>query len=308
MIGRISIILAFLALLCGHTALGAETGRLTTDEVTVLFEEPLAAAAKGLAKIYPNVKSELEKTVLWPLNVKPVVVLVGDREKFQEMVGTERIVAFAVPDRMLVVIDHSRMNQRPFTLGVTLKHELCHLLLHHHITGARLPKWLDEGVAQWASDGIAEVIMDPNRSMLKEVRISGNYIPLALLTEGFPRQERALLLAYEESKSFIEYIVREFGSEGLLLVLDLLREGNEVEAAFEGALSAPLDELEGRWLRDLRRKGVWLIYLTANLYLILFFLAAVITILGFIRAVIKKKRYRDEGDEDMYWDDNEPIH
>lgn len=279
---------------------GEQTGVFRTEDTVVLFEEPLERAAKEVADIYPGVKVELEEALRWKLNFRPTVLLISDREKFKRMAGSDRIVAFAVPENNLVVIDYSRMNTRPFTLGVTLKHELCHLLLHNYLGNAGLPKWLDEGVCQWVSDGIAEIILDTKRSVLKEATLSEAYIPMDALAQRFPQDEKSLMLAYEQSKSFVEYIDSEFGRDGILNVLANARGGDEVDVAILKAVSISLDELERRWHNHLRKRTTWFTYLSRNLYGILFFLAALITIYAFIRVLIKKRRYEDEEDDSSF--------
>jgi hypothetical protein len=59
-----------------------------------------------------------------------------------------------------------------------------------------------------------------------------------------------------------------------------------------------LDELESRWHHHLRRRITWVAYLINHLYEILFFLAAMAMIYGFIRVLKKKRAYRDEEEED----------
>jgi len=293
----LSLFVLFIILL--QPLYAAEILVLQTSEISVVFEEPLRPAAEEVVDIYAGLKVDLEETLGWRLNFRPEVVLIQDRKTFTRMTGSDLFVAFAVPQRRLVVIDYSKMNTRPFTLGTTLKHELCHLLLHHHIRSAHLPKWLDEGIAQWVSDGIAEIIMDPKRSVLKEATLSGNYISMVGLTDRFPQEERFLLLAYEQSKSFVEYINREVGAYGIRRILEHLRDGDEVDVAILEVLSIPLDELERRWHSHLRRKTTWFTYLSTHLYGILFFLAALITIYGFVRVLIKKRRrYEDEDEEE----------
>jgi hypothetical protein len=267
--------------------------------VVVVFQEPLRTAAKEVTDIYPGLKAELEKALMWRLNFRPEVLLIRDRERFVRMAGSDLFVAFAVPQRNVVVIDYSKMHTDPFTLGTTLKHELCHLLLHHHIRRTKLPKWLDEGVAQWVSGGVAEIIMDTKRSVLKEVTLSGDYIRIDELADGFPHDRRSLLLAYEESKSLVEYIDRRFGRKAMLEILDYLKDGQDVEVAILKCLSVPLDELEQRWHRHLRKKTTWFTYLTAHLYRILFFLAALVTIIAFIRVMIQKRRRYEDEDEGL---------
>lgn len=282
-----------LFLVPAERGLGGKPAVLLGDDVLVLFEPPLTAAAEEVIRIYPGIKSEIEKRFRWKLDYKPTVILVKEREKFQSMAGHSLFVAFANSEKKLIVIDYSRMNVQPFTLATTIKHELCHLLFHHHIRGGNLPRWFDEGVAQWASDGIGEIIMANGKRMLNRASISGNYIPLGRLKHHFPRNDIALSLAYEESKSCVEYITGTYGSDSLLDVMNRLKEGETMDDAVLWSLSVSLEELEENWHEHLRKQVPWLTYLSMNLYQILFLLGAVITVIGFIRYRIKKRRQKD---------------
>ncbi|MFQ5543878.1 MAG: peptidase MA family metallohydrolase, partial [Nitrospiria bacterium] len=145
------------------------------------------------------------------------------------MTGHKLVVAFALPQKNIIVIDTSKMTTHPFSLAITLKHELAHLLLHHQIESKKLPKWFDEGIAQWVSGGIAEILMRRDDRILRKASLSGKLIPLDELTRIFPQEEIRLLLAYEESKNFIEYIEQEFGVNGLRQVLTHLKDGENIE-------------------------------------------------------------------------------
>ncbi len=276
---------------------GEQTGIIQKKEVIVLFNKPLRIAAKEVADIYSGLKAELEKTLRWKLNFRPTVLLIKNRDVFQRMAGSNLVVAFAMPQRKLVVIDCSKINAYPFALGITLKHELCHLLLHNYIKRGNLPKWLDEGVCQFVSDGIAEILMYKKRSVLNEATLSGKYISIKDLTERFPKDEKPLLLAYEESKSLVEYIISKFGRNGILKILEYLKDGDEVDVAILKSLSISFDELERRWHNHLSKRITWFTYLSNNIYGMLFFLAALITIYGFIRLLKKKRAYKDEEDD-----------
>ena len=276
----------------------AQTGTLRERGVIILFDEPLRVAAEEAATLYPILKKELENTLARPVNFRPTVVLVKESGNFERMAGTNIMVAYAVPERNLMVIDYSKTRKDPFSIETTMKHELCHLLLHHHIKEPNLPRWLDEGICQWVSDGIAEIIMSQKRSVLDEAILSGRHISIRALSARFPRDQRYLVLAYEESKSLVEYMISSFGEEAVLSVLNYLQEGADVDEALIRALSISLEELESRWHSTLKRRISWLTYLINHLYEILFFLAAMAMIYGFIRGLMKKRAYRDEEEED----------
>ncbi len=274
-----------------------KTGLIQSEEVIVQFEGPLRKAAQEVNAIYPTIKAELENTFRWKLDFRPTVMIIKDRSAFQRMAVSNLIVAYAVPKRNLIVIDYSKMNTHPFSIRVTLKHELCHLLLHHHIREGTLPKWLDEGIAQWVSGGIAEILMGGKGAALKQASLSGTFISMRDLTKTFPREDKSLLLAYEETKSIVEFIVSEFGVIGIRKVVNHLRDGDAIEGAIVKGFSIPLDELEKRWHGSLRTRITWFTYFSNNLYPILFFLAGLVTVYGFIRFLTRKRAYRDEEEE-----------
>ena len=263
-------------------------------DVVVLYDEPLRRAAEVVAEGYGALKLELETILGWKVDFVPVVILVQERNDFQAITGSSLVVAVAAPDKNLIIIDYSRMNTYPFSLGTTLKHELCHLVLHHAITGGNLPAWLDEGIAQWVSDGLAEILSDGRGSVLEAAVLANNQIALSNLTKGFPTDRESLPLAYEESKSLVDYMVTEFGRTRMLSMLQYLKEGDGVDAAAMRGLGISMGELESRWHDHLRTKSSWFPYVTSNLAEILLFLAALLTIAAFLRLIITKRRYRDE--------------
>jgi len=270
-----------------------QTGTIQTNRVIVLFEKRLRATEE-VTDIYPMLKMELEDTLGWRLGLRPTLLLIKDRKTFEGVAGSKLIVALAIPQENVIVIDYSRMNTRPFSLEITLKHELFHLLLNHHIGGANLPKWLNEGISMWMGDGLAEIIMDRKRSVLDEATLWGNYVSINRLTTSFPKEKKSLLLAYEESKSLVEYISNQFGRNGVLNKLKYLKDGYQVDMAILKGLSIPFDELEKRWHSHLRKRSTWFTYLPINLYEILFFLAVGIDnhvgifVWAFIRLLMKK--------------------
>lgn len=295
----VALILVAILLIIFSCPLHAEEWKtLQLKEVIVSFEDSLEIAAQEVASLYPGIKQELEKTFGWPVSFVPTVVLISRSQTFQGVAGSDLVVAFATPSRNQIVIDYSKMKTQPFTLETTLKHELCHLLLHHHIKRANLPRWLDEGICQWTSDGIAEIILDQGGSVLDEAVLSGRYLSIRSLAERFPQDKRLLLLAYEESKSLVEYMIASYGLEGVLSVLGYLKEGADVNAAILESLSISLNDLEIEWHQHLKRKTVWLAYVANHLYSILFFLGALVVIYGFIRQIIKKRAYQEEEEED----------
>jgi len=291
----ISLVIFFL--LTPQPLLAIQLESLPSPELTVRFESSLKGIAEDLLDIYPSIKSNLEKTFGWEMPFRPAVFLVQDKEYFQRLTGNKLIVAFAAPGDNLIVIDCSRLHIRPHRLDQVLKHEMVHLILHHNIRSVHLPRWLDEGVAQWLSEGIAELLEAPQRSFFEEALLSGNYIPLRDLKHSFPTDKKNLMLAYEESRSFVAFISDRYGDNRIFEILEHLQKGNEIHTAFYASLDASPEEIEDRWIMQQRRQTTWFIFLAGHIYEFLFLAGALLTVIGFIRFLIKKRNYRDE-DED----------
>jgi hypothetical protein len=290
------ILLFFLVLSFCFPVSGA-AGMLQYDGpgVVVHYPSALQGAAVRLARAYPGIKSDLESKLGWKADFVPHVILMRSNSEFRERVRNDLVTAFAVPGHDLIVIDYYKMERTPFDIDATLEHELCHLLLHRNIQSP--PKWLDEGVAQWASGGIADIINPGEKNILKQTSLSGRLISLRDLSLSFPDQPREFLLAYEESKNFVEYIAHEYGAGKLRAVLLGMREGETADEALSNTLGLNLDTLQDAWRQNLRRKYSWPSYLADNLFWILFFVAALVTLIGYIQAKKRMKSYRDEDDE-----------
>jgi hypothetical protein len=298
MLRRLCLFMGLIAFLLLPSFSAAQQTALRARNIVVIYDPTLESAARQIVRIYPELELELEELFEWGLGIKPQVLLVRDTQAFQKITHSDLIVAFAVPEERLIVIDYSRMTIHPFTLSITLKHELCHLLLHHHISRENLPKWLDEGICQWVSDGIGELFVSQNLSGLDAAVMSGSIIPLKELTNYFPRDKASLTLAYEQSKSVIGYIERQYGTGAILNLLDHLKNGDTVEEAVGGSLGISFERLEKQWLDHLESTPRWLVLLASNIYSILFFLAAVLTFFGFVKLLRRRKRVYEEWDEE----------
>ncbi len=276
-----------------------------SPEVVVRYDPQLENTAGKIVAAYPEIRADLEEKLGWKVDFVPTVVLIHSNAEFQKRIGNDLVTAFAVSRGKLIVMDHSKMYRTPVKLQATFVHELCHLLLARNIQAPYLPKWLNEGVAQWASGGISEIISPENTDMLKQAALTDRLIPLKDLSHTFPRQPERFILAYQESKSFVEFIVHEYGEDGLISVLESLRKKHTIEQAVYENLSVSLNTLEADWRKSLAGGYPLCIYILGHFSWLLFFVAALLTILGYLKFRIRMRNYRDEEDEEIYHEDNE---
>jgi hypothetical protein len=265
---------------------------LETKEVIILFEPGIGDGAKNVAQIYTEIKARTEALFGWTYTQKPFIVLINNRDRFLKTADHSITIAYAVPNRNLIVIDYSKVVTTPFSLETTLTHEFCHLLLHEHIP--HIPRWLDEGLCQWASGGFDEIIYNLRQSALNQAAMTGNFIPFESIGSSFPRSEQARILAYEQSKSFITYLVRHFGEHKLLEFLDQMAREEIFGEAFYNVYQTSLDQMELSWKESIRNDLTWFTYFSNHLYELLFVAGAFLTIIGFLKLIRKKHQYKDD--------------
>jgi hypothetical protein len=270
---------------------------LESPDVSVRFAGPSRGAAAEVARVYPKARLGLEGVLPWKLNIPTTILLAHDKAAFRERAGNDLTLAIAVPGHALIILDAGRMAGVPGSLEGVLRHELCHLLLHERIPEKHLPRWLDEGVCQWASNGVTELLTAGRAPRLEDAAISRRLLPLARLADTFPDSHQGLILAYEQGRSFVDFLVTTYGRGRFLELLERLR-GDDVEISLRGVYGVSLDELESQWQTSLMKRFTWITFLSSNLYEILFFGAALLVIAGALRLFLRR-RSRPEEDDDQ---------
>lgn len=267
-----------------------------TGSAVIHYPGQLENAARQIERLYPVLRSELEQTLHLPVDFKPNIRLVNDRQRFREATGSDMVVAVAIPARNLMVIDYTRMADSPFMLRTTLKHELSHLLLHRHIDPDILPRWIDEGVSQWVTGGVSELVTDPGWSVLENAAMRDNLYRFDEL-DTFPSGRSETMLAYQQSKSFIEYVVEVYGESALIEILHEMSRNASADRAFATVLPHTLRQVERNWSNDIQARVTWFTYISRNMFQFIFLFAALLVIIAFIKMMIQRRRRYDDEDE-----------
>lgn len=301
------LLTAFIALLCalpspplhGRSLDISDYMTLKGENLLVRYPSSLAGTAQEVIAAYPRLRLEIERALQDRVDFQPTIVLLKDKGLPGESPGRDIIAAYAVPARYLIVVDYSKIGSHPLRIDVTVKHELCHLLLHRQ-AGDEIPKWLDEGVCQWVSGGMADIVTGTTGgSVLAQAALLNRLIPFQELEARFPDDTDRLILAYEQSRSLVDFIALTYGRERLLLLLRDLGAGTAWQGAFSRSLGISSDKIETRWKKHVQGENRWFHYLARNCDEIIFFAAALITVIAFIRILFWKKAMKqDEGDPD----------
>lgn len=160
---------------------------------------------------------------------------------------------YAVPSRRLMVLKSPRITGSfDNTYEVTV-HELAHVMLHSALRGAEIPRWLDEGFAMYA----AREWGFWDRAVLFVAIITENLIPLSAVHAVNTFPERRAQLAYQESALAVQYILRQYGRDGLHALLDRLRVTGSINQACYDAFGISIVQFERNWKNYLTRVYGW---------------------------------------------------
>jgi len=287
-----SMLAVFLSVLFACEATGYPVLIRESDAVAVYAEAEAVLGAETVFRLYPEIKAELEDRLQLAMATRTVtVVLQTARGADRKEGGSVAIIAVALPEVNRIVIDYPAVLRHPFSLRAVLKHELCHLLLHAAVPANALPRWLDEGIAQWVSDGVGELMITDDAALLNKALLSERALPLSSLAHEFPASRELLPLAYAESRSFVEYLAARFGAASIPTLLGHLSEGKNVQLAFIETFSESLAELERGWKSSLHQENLWFTWLARHLYELLFIVGALLTIAGFVRFLRRRGQY-----------------
>jgi len=292
-----SLLLAFLTAAAPEPARAhpGELHTLSTDMLTIHASRGVGDAARTVAGLYPATVRKVQSRVGLPVDFRVEVVLLGDRRDFEAAGGDRLMVAYAVPAGLLVVIDYPRARADPFGVEGILAHELCHLVLHRHIR--HLPRWLDEGVCQWASEGIAELSVRKGMPTLSWLALTGGLPPLGRLEKDFPQDVAGIELAYAMSRNLADFIAQRNGRRAIPALLAFMASGMPLDDACRAALGTSMHRLEQEWRGSLTGVTTVLGLAASELPAIVFFLGALGSAVAYARYRARRRRLADEGED-----------
>jgi hypothetical protein len=176
----------------------------------------------------------------------------GDRSAFQDVLGPalqENVGGIALSEirTMFANIEPAAVNDA--WVGIVIPHELTHLVFNT-ATGNPYhapPHWLNEGLAVYLSEGYNA----PARASVERAVRSNEIMPLGALVARFPSTAERFSLAYDESVSAIDYLIRTHGQDALVSLIRSYAGGVSDDAAFTAALGVDLAGFEAGWQADL---------------------------------------------------------
>jgi hypothetical protein len=131
----------------------------------------------------------------------------------------------------------------------TVPHELTHLVFDTAVRNPYHfpPRWLNEGVATYLTEGFSSWL----RVSVEAAADAGRLMPLTAISVQFPSTYERFTLAYAESTSAVDYLVREKGTDALVGLVNSYADGVTDDEAFTAAIGTDVAGFETAWLESL---------------------------------------------------------
>lgn len=301
---KLFIIMCLLIALPCHAAEVELLSLPTEGSATIRYEKGLLSTAQQIARDYPEVLSQTRRQlgmVGHELNEVNIVLLRDD--SFQAAAGSDIVKAYADSSRGLIVINNDASGTEALEPRATLRHEVAHLFIGSATGDRRIPRWLNEGMAQWASGGNSEIREVAPDWAVSKAALTGTLIDLKQMTDTFPSDKTGVQLAYAESLSAVDMLVETHGQEVIGNILMRISHGTNPEDAFMEATGSTMGKFASEWKAEVTKSATILVWLRTHFYEALFILAALALVLGFIRTFYRIKTYKDPDEETGTEDD-----
>jgi hypothetical protein len=187
-----------------------------------------------------------------------------------------------------------------------LRHEWAHLGLHQYLGELRVPRWFDEGFAQYASGG-----WDATEAWRLRILLAlGRAPPLDSLALGWPRDRASAEVAYLLAASAVDYLLRGGGDRGLALFLERWRDQGSFEVGLRATFGVTSGQLEEDWARWVKSRYGWFFVLTRSA---VFWMLLALVLLVMARSRQARNRERlarlragEAPDSPAWWEDPPP--
>lgn len=186
----------------------------------------------------------------------------------------------------------------------TLRHEWAHLGLHQYLGPLRIPRWFNEGYAQWASGGFD--VMGAWR--LRVSIATGRAPPMDSLELAWPSGREEARTAYLLAASAVTYLLEAGGERGLSLFLGRWRQQRSFESAFRQTFGVTTGQFEEDWKRHVRSRYGWLFVASHSA---LFWLVLALVLLFMVRGRQSRNREKlarlragEIPDAPAYWEED----
>jgi len=257
------------------------------DDKTALF------LARYSATAIPRIAKQIGSSAGGPMQI----YIANSQEQFLAMqpnVPPDWADGTAWPSRGWIFLRSPQIRSgvgQPLTQ--VLDHEIVHIILGRAFAHRQVPRWLQEGLAQFLSG-------EYNQRSIELLGSFSEPTSLMELSKGFPRDPFKAQMAYAQSANVIAFIYRIHGPAALQTLIKEMSHGTKFDFALFKATGMFPEELDVAWRGRTFAMPLWIQNLSADTTLL-----AITGLLILLGALRKRKLYL-KGRPD--WEYEEQVH
>ena len=173
-----------------------------------------------------------------------------DMKSFYDVLGPaarENVGGVAFPDIRTLLANIGPHAVNDAWVGIVIPHELTHLVFGTAVDNPyhAPPHWFNEGLAVYLSQGYDS----GDRAQVESAVGDRSIMPLAALDGQFPTTADRFSLAYAESVSAIDYLIRTYGQAAMVTLIHSWGTGVSDDDAFQSALGVDVPGFQAGWLK-----------------------------------------------------------
>ena len=228
-----------------------EWDKVSGEVVDVYFHGPVSRRAKNILNACEESVNDISELLGVNSNNRIALVMYNNYsemfdvvvKKSQTQAGSLITEGQAFATENVIIMDGGSRS----SLGVAT-HEITHIIVARATKDSYLgvPLWLNEGLAEYGNiepdsgyDRYLEWAVDTNR-----------LFPFSSLNR-FPGNPNLTLVAYGQSKSFIEFLVSKYPRENMKNLMEEISKRKSIDESFSSAYGKNLTELEKEWRNTL---------------------------------------------------------
>ena len=297
---KIRVRIVFLLFLFGGFSGSGWSGevwkRLIRSPVVVYCHEEDVENGKRVISIAEEVLPGIAQDLKFSAVERIAIVITASGEEFGTLTGgqiPEWGVGAADPQKAILFLKSPRLTRPETNLRQVVVHELSHVVLGMVVGGKEIPRWFDEGFAQYESgEGGVEGTLLLARSFS-----SGEMLWLDEIDDVLAFRGEKVGLAYQTSRAAVDYLVETYGGDVLARIAWALRSEDSMDGALRLTIGMEFEDFETAWYHAMKHKYRWYVLLNFPVVMstafVLLFLAAFFVTWRRIRK--KKAAWREEG-------------
>ncbi len=286
-LGKIIIFATFLIFLFCSLTQGGNLKKLSRGSFLFIYPKGDSLLVQYLLKETDAPLKRVESFFYESLNT-PVTILIVKSDRafrayFQNKIP-EWSQAIAIPRERMIVLKLSDADQIRKGPQI-LVHEVVHILVYDHLKGTPIPTWLNEGLAEYFSEGDLSL---QKKIILSDAIVSNKTIDLMAIDTLYRFGAVKARLAYIESQSAVAFLVKTYGLNRLKELLDYLAQRKILNDAFEKTYHFDFLDFEIQWNEYIYKHYRWLVLLKFEEWI--FALIALLFLVTVLAVYIRNKK------------------